>query len=158
MSFCRFAVVKLCFSHGLILTHTVLSTSLLLYFLQQYSLTNDEYANMFMFCSISSDKLVAFSKVSRIIPASRSEMKNEVTAAGMQSWTPDLWDGLQGKAVASPATVRWKWRRARAQRPSCNYRPPSTVCNLKLAGSGTGTVSPAVWPSIPEATSCCCCL
>lgn len=29
-----------------------------------------------MFCSISSDKLLAFSKVSRIIPASRPEMKS----------------------------------------------------------------------------------
>lgn len=31
---------------------------------------------MFVFCSISSDKLLAFSKVSGIIPASRSELKS----------------------------------------------------------------------------------
>lgn len=75
--YCK-AVFKLQFNPDTLIKNiSALSTSLLLYFiLFFYSLTNDEYANMFTFRSISSDKLPAFSKVSRIIPASRSERKS----------------------------------------------------------------------------------
>lgn len=74
--YCK-AVFKLQFNPDTLIKNiSVLSTSLLLYFFFLYSLTNDEYANMFTFCSISSDKLPAFSKVSRIIPAGHSERKS----------------------------------------------------------------------------------
>lgn len=85
----------------------------------------------------------------KIIPTSFSEIYGQRS----MGWelVPDLWDGLQRESYCVPRhIVVWKSQWARAQRPIRNYRPPSTLCNLRLAGSRTGTMSPALRPWSPQ--------
>lgn len=102
-----------------------------------------------MFCYISVDKLPAPSTESRIIPTG-SFWNIWSTQHGLRVGTTSVgWPSKESYCVPRHIVV-WKSQWARAQRPIPNYRPPSTLRNLRLAGSRTGTASPALRPWSPR--------